>query len=326
MSDKKTEKDTLRTAAEAKIAGEPLARDPIRLVNPQPGEELLHKLLHELQVHQVELNMQNDELRQAQIAMEESRDRYVDLYDFAPIGYLTLSREGVISEINLTAADMLGIVRNQLVSRRFSQFVVKEDRDRWDRHFVNALQQSQRQRCEVSLQRGDGSSFHVQMDSVKCSELDKSSLLETNPNWVSMVRIALSDISERVQAETALHNARELAESIMETVHEPLLVLDGELKVVLASLSFYDHFGVTPEETVGRPIFELGQRQWDIPDLRNLLKTILPHSRILGNFEVEHEFPDIGKRQLLLNARYITGKTGETQAILLAINDVTVPE
>lgn len=320
MSDIKIEKDTLRTKAEAKIA-----REPIALVNPQPGEELLHKLLHELQVHQVELKMQNDELRQAQIAMEESRDRYVDLYDFAPIGYLTLSREGVISEINLTAADMLGIVRNQLVSRRFSQFVVKEDRDRWDRHFVNVLRHSQRQRCEVSLLRGDGSSFIAQMDSVNCSELDKSSLLEIKPNWVSVVRIAISDISERMQAETALHNARGLAEGIMETVHEPLLVLDGELKVVSANLAFYDHFGITPAETVGRSIFEVGKRQWDIPDLRNLLETILPHSRVLENYAVEHDFPDSGKRKLLLNARYITGKTGETQTILLAINDASVP-
>ena len=323
MSDKKTEKESLRTAAEAKIAGEPLARDPITLVNPQPGEELLHKLLHELQVHQVELKMQNDELRQAQIAMEESRDRYVDLYDFAPIGYLTLSREGMISEINLTAADMLGIVRKQLVSRRFSQFVVQEDRERWDRHFMNVLQHSQRQRCEVSLKRADGSSFIVQMDSVNCSELDKSSLLETNPSWVSVVRIALSDISDRMQFETALNNARGLAESILGTVHEPLLVLDSALKVVSASLAFYEHFGVTPEETVGHQIYELGQRQWDIPRLKELLETILPYGQFLDAFAIEHDFPDIGKRKLQINARRISGKAGATQAILLAINDVT---
>src|SRR5512141_326861 len=105
MRDKNAVKDTLRTEAEAKVA-----RAPIALVNPQPSEELLQKLLHELQVHEVELKMQNDELRQAQIAMEESRDRYVDLYDFAPIGFITLSREGVIDEINLTASDMLAVV------------------------------------------------------------------------------------------------------------------------------------------------------------------------------------------------------------------------
>lgn len=320
MNNKKIDKDTLRTEAEAKIA-----REPIALVNPQPGEELLHKLLHELQVHQVELKMQNDELRQTQLAMEESRDRYVDLYDFAPIGYITLSREGMISELNLTAADMLGIVRKQLVSRRFSQFVAKEYRECWDKYFINVLQHGQRQRCEVSLLRGDGSSFIAQMDSVNCSELENTSLPETKSDRVSVVRIALSDISERMQSETALYNARGLTESILDTMHEPLLVLDGAMKVVSASLSFYEHFGVTPEETVGRHISELGQHQWDIPELRNLPGTIRPHSRILDNFAVEHDFPNIGKRKLLLNARYITGKTGETQAILLAINDVTPP-
>ena len=81
MSDKQAKPDALRTEAESRIL-----REPITLANPQEGEELLHKLLHELQVHQIELKMQNDELRLAQIAMEESRDRYVDLYDFAPIG------------------------------------------------------------------------------------------------------------------------------------------------------------------------------------------------------------------------------------------------
>ncbi len=325
MSDKNTEKESLRIAAEAKIAGEPLARDPIKLVNPQPGEELLHKLLHELQVHQVELTMQNDELRRAQIAMEESRDRYVDLYDFAPIGYLTLSREGVISEINLTAADMLGIVRKQLVSRRFSQFVLKEDRESWDRHFINVLQHGQRQRCEVSLLRGDGSSFIAQMDSVNCSELEKSSLLETKLNWVSVVRIALSDISERMQSEIALQEARKLTESIMDSVHEPFLVLDRNMMIVSANRSFHKIFGVTTADTVGRQIYELSQHKWDIPKLRNLLENILPVNPVVERFEIEHEFPSIGKRKLLFDARRIMGKTGETQAILLTIYDTVTP-
>lgn len=320
MNDKITDKETLRTEAEAKIT-----REQIALVNPQPGEELLHKLLHELQVHQVELKMQNDELRQTQIAMEESRDRYVDLYDFAPIGYLTLSREGMISEINLTAADMLGIVRKQLVSRRFSQFVAKEDRERWDRHFINVLQHDQRQRCEVSILRGDGSSFTAQTDSVNCRELDISSLHETEPNWASVVRIALSDVGERMQSEIALHEARKLTESIVDTVREPLLVLDRNMIIVSASRSFYKIFDFTAAETMGRHIFELSRRQWDIPELRNLLENILPLNPVVENHEIEHEFPSIGKRKLLFDARRIMGKTGEVQATLLTINETKAP-
>jgi len=103
MTTKPNSPDTLRAEAEAQVA-----RAPIALVNPQPGEELLHKLLYELQVHQIELQMQNDALRQAQLMVEESRGRYVDLYDFAPIVYFTLTRDGTISELDLTAADWRG--------------------------------------------------------------------------------------------------------------------------------------------------------------------------------------------------------------------------
>ena len=188
MGDKNSDQDLLRAEAEANIA-----RKSISLVNPQPGEELLHRLLHELQVHQIELKTQNDELRQAQIAMEESRDRYADLYDFAPIGYLTLSPEGMIIEINLTASDMLGIVRSKLLKRRFTQFVAKEDRDRWYLHFASVLKHEQRQRCELAFQRADGSSFYAQLHSQKSRCSRSSNLLDKSlsPQSATSVRIAL---------------------------------------------------------------------------------------------------------------------------------------
>lgn len=323
MDDKTKIPDSLRAEAESHIAKEPMV-----LVNPQPGEELLHKLLHELQVHQVELQMQNEALRQAEIAMEESRDRYADLYDFAPIGYLTLSREGMINEINLTAADMLGVVRGKLIKRRFSQFVAEADRDRWYLHFGSVLKHDQRQRCELVFQHEDGSHFNAQLDSLKVrnalgsEELEQAPGLHTKDGAFS-VRIAVTDITERVQAETAVAEAREFAESIVNTVREPLIVLDDALKVVSVSRAFYQKFHVMPEDTVGRQIYELGKHQWDIPKLREMLETILPHNRVLEDFEVVHDFPGIGKRRMLLNARRLVCKTGETQLILLAMEDVT---
>jgi PAS domain S-box-containing protein len=314
----------LRIEAEAKIA-----RDPINLVNPQPGEELLHKLLHELQVHQVELQMQNDELRLAQIAMEESRDRYADLYDFAPIGYLTLSREGMIAEINLTASDMLGVVRKKLLTRRFAQFVAEADRDRWYAHFASVLENEQRQHCVLAFQGEDGSHFTARLDSMRAGVLPgsldpvQSAAAPAECGNAFVVRIALTDITEQIQAETAMQQAREFAESIVDSVREPLIVLDAAMRVTSASRSFYEAFRVTPEETVGYPLFELGNRQWDIPKLKQLLQEILPHDNVLEGFEVEHEFPLIGRRKMLLNARRILGKVGGTQSILLAIEDVT---
>lgn len=323
MDDKTKIPDSLRAEAESRIDKEQMV-----LVNPQPGEELLHKLLHELQVHQVELKMQNEALRQAEIAMEESRDRYADLYDFAPIGYLTLSREGMINEINLTAADMLGVVRGKLIKRRFSQFVAEADRERWYLHFGSVLKHDQRQRCKLVFQREDGSHFNAQLDSLKVrnalgsDELEQASSSHTQGGAFS-VRIAVTDITERVQAETAITEARAFAESIVNTVREPLIVLDDALKVVSVSRSFYQKFHVAPEDTVGRQIYELGKHQWDIPKLREMLETILPHNRVLEDFEVVHDFPGIGKRRMLLNARRLVCRTGETQLILLAMEDVT---
>lgn len=308
----------LRTEAEALIAQEPIA-----LVNPQPGEELLHKLLHELQVHQVELKMQNDELRQAQIAMEASRDSYVDLFDFAPVGYITLSREGMIGAINLTAADMLGVVRKQLVSRRFSQFVAEEDRDRWYRHFSSVVQHEQRQRCDLSIQRGDGTRFHARLDSVQCSEYDKTQLPGTVNGWVSTVRIALSDVTERMQSEVSIQDARGLISVILDTAREPLVVLDGTLKVVSVSRSFCERFGVAPDKAEGRRIYDLGGGQWDIPKLQELLETLLPHEQLVQGYELEIDLPDTGKRRLLINARRNSEASGETQSIVLAMEEVT---
>jgi PAS domain S-box-containing protein len=327
MSDKQAKPDALRTEAESRIL-----REPITLANPQEGEELLHKLLHELQVHQIELKMQNDELRLAQIAMEESRDRYADLYDFAPIGYLTLNREGMICEINLTASDMLGVVRKQLLARRFSQFVVESERERWYRHFSSVLKHDQRQHCELELLREDGSHFHAQVHSVRISLPANPEVIGKSPDASGesdaayTVRVALTDTTEQMQAISAIQKAREFAESIVNTVPEPLVVLDSALKVISVNCAFIEYFHVTPEETVGRQIHELGNRQWDIPELREALTGILSHNRAIQGFKVERDFPGIGKRKLLLNARHIVGKTGESRAILLTINDTTTPE
>ena len=95
----------------------------------------------------------------------------------------------------------------------------------------------------------------------------------------------------------------QFAENILNTVREPLIVLDHDLKVVTASRSFYNFFKVKTDETIGRLIYDLGNQQWNIPKLRELLETILPEKTSFDNFEVEHLFSTIGKRIMLLNAR-----------------------
>ena len=142
-----------------------------------------------------------------------------------------------------------------------------------------------------------------------------------------MILLAIEDITARREIENGLEKARkeleatkisedeahEYAESIINTVREPLIALDQDLRVVTASRSFYEVFKVNPDETVGQLIYDLGNKQWDIPKLRELLETILPQKTTFDNYEVEHDFATIGRRIMLLNARQIkrvSGKSG----------------
>ena len=139
----------------------------------------------------------------------------------------------------------------------------------------------------------------------------------------SMVLALRQEIAERVRAERAAQEAREYAESIVDTVREPLVVLDADLRVISASRSFYQTFQVAPEGTEGQLLYDLGRRQWDIPRLQELLEEIVPENTTIDNFDVEHDFPAIGRRVMLLNARRIYREANETQLILLAIEDIT---
>ena len=114
-----------------------------------------------------------------------------------------------------------------------------------------------------------------------------------------------------------------LAEAIVDTVREPLVVLDRELRVIAASRSFYRTFAVEPRNTQGRKLYELGDGQWNIPALRTVLEDVIPKHRTVEAYEVEHEFPTIGRRVMLLNARQVFDEDGSAAALLLAIEDVT---
>ncbi|MCK9603993.1 MAG: PAS domain-containing sensor histidine kinase [Candidatus Omnitrophica bacterium] len=156
-------------------------------------------------------------------------------------------------------------------------------------------------------------------------------------NHTKLILLAIEDITEHRRIEDSLEKTvkeleiikkstdevSELAESIINTVREPLISLDQDLRVVSVSRSFYEFFKVKPEETVGQLIYDLGNKQWDIPKLRELLETILPQKATFDNYEVEHDFTTIGRRIMLLNARQIERGMGKERIILLAIEDIT---
>ena len=142
-------------------------------------------------------------------------------------------------------------------------------------------------------------------------------------NVIDGVVITFVDIHEQKTVLEQIRELRDYAENIVDTVRQPLIVLNQDLRVESANRSFFKTFRVRPEDTEGVLIYDLGDRQWDIPKLRELLEKIVPENSSFEDYEVEHKFPKIGHKKMLLNARSIFRKTEGAQLILLAIEDVT---
>jgi PAS domain S-box-containing protein len=137
------------------------------------------------------------------------------------------------------------------------------------------------------------------------------------------MRQRVAEETERKRVGKTILKPEEYTESIMQTVREPLLVLDSDRRVISASRSFYQIFQITPGDIEGKVLYDLGNRQWNIPKLRKLLEEILPKSTVFLDFKIEHDFETVGRRIMLLNARQIYHKTKRMQMILLAIEDIT---
>jgi diguanylate cyclase (GGDEF)-like protein/PAS domain S-box-containing protein len=183
----------LRQRAEAQLRKQPADRDTLR---GAPAET--RHLLHELEVHQIELEMQNEELRRAQEELEESRARYFDLYDLAPVGYLTLSEQGLILEANLTAAKLLGAEKSQLVKKPVTRFIVREDQDIYYLHRKQLFETRAPQVCELRMVRKGGVPFWVQLD---------ANLVRDAASGAPFYHVGMSDISARKQVDEELRRA-----------------------------------------------------------------------------------------------------------------------
>ncbi len=152
---------------------------------------------------------------------------------------------------------------------------------------------------------------------------DSASPIRNSAGVVAGVVLVFRDVSERKRQERVVQDSLDYADNILSTLREPFLVLDKTLRVVTANRAFYDTFHVVPEETQGYFVYELGNRQWDIPKLRLLLNDVLTQDHIIQHFEVEHVFSDVGHKVMLLNARRIRRPSNHSELILLAIEDVT---
>ena len=171
----------LRRSAEEKLASLP----------PASTTRSAGELIHELQVQQIELEMQNENLRQMQFELERSRERYMDFYDFAPVGYLTLKENGQITAINLTGAAKLGVDRSKLLYQRLSSYIAAEYRERWQKYFTGVLKGEALLHCELAFEKSGGSRFFARLDCMRQVKTDE----------IPEVRIVLTDITERIKYE-----------------------------------------------------------------------------------------------------------------------------
>jgi PAS domain S-box-containing protein len=227
--------DLLRQRAEQALQGQPVDLEGLQ-------HEDIQFVLHELHVHQVELNMQNEELRRVQLELATSRDQYSDLYNFAPVGYCTLSRKGTILEANQTLAELLGVKQEQLIHRPLSDFVERADQDAFYLHCQRTLAEPQRQVSEIHMGKQTGEGMVVRLESViSHGDQDKFS-------------VALSDVSDRKQAEEALRIAQERLRIALESAPISLYTTDRDLRYTWV---YNTPNGFTPEDMLGKRDDEL---------------------------------------------------------------------
>ena len=277
------------------------------------GLDPLALTLYELRVHQIELEMQNEELRQFQLDLNISQERYFDFYDMAPVGYCTVNDKGRVLQANLTSAKLLGVPRESLIEKSFMRFIEPADQDIFYLMRNQLIATQAVQSCELRLRSPNVPASWVSLTVNVAPTLDHGFVMH----------IVLNQIDERKRIELEVLAAKEYAENIVETVREPMLVLDAELKILSANHSFYSTFGVAPENTIGQFVYDLGNRQWDIPKLRVLLEEIIPNTSVFNGYEVEHDFPGLGPKTIVLNARVIIEQTDNRKLILLAMEDIT---
>jgi len=178
----------LRKQAEAVIRGGDAA-----LPKPQAVEIEVTQALHELQVHQIELELQNEELRRAQVALDAMRARYFDLYDLAPVGYCMLNEHGLVLEANLTATTLLGVPRGAMVKQAISRFIHPDDKDLYYMHRKRLLNTEDPQAWDMRMLKGDGTAFWGHLTATVAQDTDGT----------DVVRLMLSDVTERIRVERA---------------------------------------------------------------------------------------------------------------------------
>ena len=262
--------DQGQQAAELRLRAEEdlqqAAQSPQSLLALSPEET--RRALHELRVHQIELEMQNTELRRAQTDLESERKRYFDLYEMAPVGYCTVSEAGLITRANLSAADLLGIVRGAKAGRPiFSGFILEEDQDIYYRQRKKLLATNATVRCELRMVKGDGTGFWAHLEISLGRDAD-----------AAVYCIALSDISARKEAEemVLLRQSEEKYRTLVQYSSDPIFSFNAEYTYRYVNEAFARQFGKTPADIIDRSphaIFPADQAEKHLALIRQVFHT-----------------------------------------------------
>ncbi|MDY7031411.1 MAG: PAS domain S-box protein [Thermodesulfobacteriota bacterium] len=208
----------------------------------------VQNMIEDLQIHQVELELQNEELRRAQLELEKERDRYSELYDYSPVGYFTISDKGMILEVNLTGADMVGKERGFLIGRPFSQFIHRDYQDVFYLHNQELFKTKTRQRCELRLRRVDGSEFYVQLESIVAPDLE---------DHANHMRAAVSNIHERKMVEATLKRSEERYQNLYDNAPDIYFTVAQDGTILTINGFGADYMGYSRDELPGRPVWSI---------------------------------------------------------------------
>ena len=282
----------------------------------QSANEELQSTNEELETSKEELQSTNEELMTVNAELQNKLEELTtinndidNLLASTEIGTIFLDRRLGIKRFTPLMTKVFNLLPGD-IGRPLTDITSKLNYDRLPQDAQEVLTTLQARELEIGTQAGQWYNLRIMP-------------YRTRENVIDGVVLTFSDISRLKQLAQQLQGALNYAQGIVETVREPLIVLAGDLKVVSANRAFYQTFKSTPPETEGRLIYDLGNAQWNIPRLRELLEEIISQNAVFENFEVEHDFPVIGVRTMLLNARRLEARPGHPSLILLALEDVT---
>ncbi len=283
----------------------------------QMTDEEIRRLVHELQVHQIELAMQNEHLLQAQRELAESRDRARDLYDFAPVGYLTLAADTTIREANLMAASLLGRERAYLRGKRFSDLIAPECQDRFYLHRREVRGCDERQACELRLKRPEGQSIWVQVEINRGDPIGAE-----GPEY----RCVVTDITARKQAEEALERQLRLTEAITLCAAEAIFVTDRAGRITQSNAEGERIFGYAGDELSGEDLHALLHHHHSdgrpYPHEECPLCSLYSHGESIRDYETQF-FRKDGTPVQVSCSNAILKVDGESYGGVLLVHDIT---